>query len=152
MATTHLGLESVDPSDYVSPTPFNNNFKKLDDLGLDYVTASGKSGEWWYRKWKSGRMECGIDDKNFGNVAHTSQWGSMYTSAQLNFGAYPFAFASRPFATISFQSNTGAEHKSYISYVSSTSTTTSPKFMLIDPNSGTATSAHFGIYVCGRYK
>jgi len=148
----NMGLVNIDSSDYVSPNDINNNFKKLDALGLDYVTASGKSGEWWYRKWKSGRMECGIDDKNFGNVAHTEPWSNMYVSAQLNFGAYPFAFASRPFATITFQSNSGGEHKSYISYVSSTSTTTSPKFMLVDPNSGTANSAHFGIYVCGRYK
>lgn len=148
----NMGLVSIDSSDYVSPTDINDNFKKLDALGLDYVTASGKSGEWWYRKWKSGRMECGIDDKNFGNVAHTTEWYGMYTSAQLNFGAYPFAFASRPFATISFQSNTGTEHVSYVSYVSSTSTTTSPKFVLVDPRSGTANSAHFGIYVCGRYK
>lgn len=152
MATANLGLESVDPSDCVSPTPFNANFEKLDALGLDYVTESGKSGEWWYRKWKSGRMECGIDDKNFGNVAHTTRWFTMYTSAQLNFGAYPFAFASRPFATITFQSNSGGEHNSYISYVSSASTTVSPKFVLVDPTSGTANSAHFGIYVCGRYK
>lgn len=148
----NMGLTNIDSSDYVSPTDINNNFKKLDVLGLDYVTASGKSGEWWYRKWKSGRMECGIDDKNFGNVAHTTDWYGMYISAQLNFGAYPFAFASRPFATISFQSNSGTEHVSYVSYVSSTSTTTSPKFVLVDPRSGTANSAHFGIYVCGRYK
>lgn len=148
----NMGLVSIDSSDYVSPTDINNNFKKLDVLGLDYVVESGKSGEWWYRKWKSGRAECGIDDKNFGNVAHTEAWYGMYVSAQLNFGAYPFAFASRPFATITFQSNTGTEHKSYISYVSSTSTTTSPKFLLVDPNSGTATAAHFGIFVVGRYK
>lgn len=150
--TDNMGLVSIDSSDYVSPTDINNNFKKLDVLGLDYVVESGKSGEWWYRKWKSGRMECGIDDKNFGNVAHTIKWSSMYTSPQLNFGAYPFAFASRPFTTITFQSNTGGEHVSYVSYVSSTSTTTSPKFVLVDPNSGTANSAHFGIYVVGRYK
>lgn len=148
----NMGLVNIDSSDYVSPNDINDNFKKLDALGLDYVTASGKSGEWWYRKWKSGRMECGIDDKNFGNVAHTTDWYGMYISAQLNFGAYPFAFASRPFATISFQSNSGTEHVSYVSYVSSTSTTTSPKFVLVDPRSGTANSAHFGIYVCGRYK
>lgn len=148
----NMGLVSIDSSDYVSPTDINNNFEKLDALGLDYVTASGKSGEWWYRKWKSGRMECGIDDKNFGDVAHTTPWGGMHISAQLNFGAYPFAFASRPFATITFQSSVGGEHMSYISYVSSTSTTTSPKFVIVDPNSRTAVSAHFGIYVCGRYK
>lgn len=152
MATTNLGLERIEPSDYVSPETIDGNFQKIDVLGLDYITESGTKGEWWYRRWKNGRLECGIDDKNFGNVAHTIAWSSFFLSAQLSFGAYPFAFASRPFATITFQSNTGSEHNSYISYVSSTSTTTSPKFVLVDPNSGTANEAHFGIYVCGRYK
>lgn len=149
---TNMGLVNIDPSDYVSPDTINENFNKLDALGLDYIVESGKSGEWWYRKWKSGRAECGIDYKNFGNVAHTTAWKSLFISSQLNFGAYPFAFASRPFTSISFESVSGAEHVSYISYVSTNSTTTSPKFVLVDPNSGTANSACFGIYVCGRYK
>ena len=151
MITNNLGLESVDPSDYVSPTPFNTNFEKLDALGLDYVTASGKSGEWWYRKWKSGRMECGIDDKNFGNVSIAQTWGGMYVSDQLNFGAYPFAFASRPFVTITFQSSASARHYGFVSYVSETSTTTSPRFVLVEVSNATENSVHFGIYVCGRY-
>ena len=148
----NMGLVNIDPSDYVSPDTINDNFQKLDSLGLDYIVESGYSGEWWYRKWKSGRAECGIDYKSFGNVAHTTAWKSLFLSAQLNFGAYPFAFSARPFATISFESNTGTEHDSYVSYVSTDSTTTSPKFVLVDPNSGTAEDAHFGIYVCGRYK
>lgn len=150
--TDNMGLVSINSSDYVSPTDINNNFKKLDVLGLDYVVESGKSGEWWYRKWKSGRAECGIDDKNFGDVAHTTRWSNVFISAELNFGAYPFSFASRPFVTVTFNSNTGQTHRSYISYVTTTSTTTSPKFNLVDSNSGTATAAHFGIYVVGRYK
>lgn len=151
MITNNLGLESVDPSDYVSPTPFNANFEKLDALGLDYVTASGKSGEWWYRKWKSGRMECGIDDKNFGDVSIAQSWGGMYVSNSMDFGAYPFAFASRPFAAIVFQSTTGGKHYGYVSYVSSTSTSTAPKFVLVEVHPGTEKSAHFGLYACGRY-
>ena len=151
MITNNLGLESVDPSDYVSPTPFNANFEKLDALGLDYVTASGKSGEWWYRKWKSGRMECGIDDKNFGDVSIAQPWGGMYVSNSMDFGAYPFAFASRPFATIVFQSTTGGKHYGYVSYVSSTSMNTPPKFVLVEVHAGTENSAHFGLYACGRY-
>lgn len=151
MITNNLGLESVDPSDYVSPTPFNANFEKLDALGLDYVTASGKSGEWWYRKWKSGRMECGVDDKNFGNVSIAQPWGGMYVSNSMDFGAYPFAFVSRPFTAIVFQSTTGGKHYGYVSYVSSTSMSTAPKFVLVEVHSGTENSAHFGLYACGRY-
>lgn len=151
--TNYMGLSSIDSSDYVSPKAINDNFQLLDKLGLDYVVESGKSGEWWYRKWNSGRAECGIDDKNFGNVAHTTGWATgTFVSADLNFGAYPFSFAARPFVTISFNSVTGNLHRSYISYVGTTSTTTSPKFTLVDPNSGTAENAHFGIYVVGRYK
>ena len=83
----NMGLETIDSSDYVSPTPINNNFQKLDALGLDYVVESGRSGEWWYRKWKSGRAECGIDDKNFGTVSITKAWGSLFQSGQMSFGA-----------------------------------------------------------------
>lgn len=151
MITNNLGLESVDLSDYVSPTPFNANFEKLDALGLDYVTASGKSGEWWYRKWKSGRMECGVDDKNFGDISITQPWGGMYVSGSMDFGAYPFAFAFRPFTAIVFQSTTGGKHYGYVSYVSSTSTSTTPKFVLVEVHTGTEKSAHFGLYACGRY-
>ena len=51
--SNNMGLTNIDPSDYVSPDTINQNFNKLDALGLDYVVESGYSGEWWYRKWKS---------------------------------------------------------------------------------------------------
>lgn len=155
MTTANMGLVEINSSDYVSPNDINANFKTLDALGLDYVVESGKSGEWWYRKWKSGRAECGIDDKNFGTININIPWGSSgeYVSEQLNFGAYPFSFASRPFASIVVNSKSvDYEHTSYISYVSTTSTTTSPKFKIVEPEVGTVEQVHFGIYVCGRYK
>ena len=62
-STTNLEIEKLNSADYVSVEPINNAFDKLDALGVDYVTESGTSGEWWYRKWKSGRAECGIDQK-----------------------------------------------------------------------------------------
>ena len=102
--TTNLGLSKIDASDYISPDPINAAFDILDKLGVDYIVEQGKSGEWWYRKWHSGRAECGIDNKNFGDVDHKSAWGGMYISSQRSFGNYPFAFASRPFTVIAFQS------------------------------------------------
>lgn len=150
--SNNLGLSYINGSDYVSPKPINDNFKILDTLGLDYVVLTGYSGEWWFRKWKSGRAECGIDNKNFGTVPHTTKWGSMFISADLSFGAYPFAFAVRPFVSISFNNTTGLAHKSYVSVTGTDSTTISPKFSLADPNSNTAENCYFGIYVNGRYK
>lgn len=152
MATTNLGMEIVPTSDFVSPEPFNRNFTILDTLGVDYIVEKGTSGEWWYRKWKSGRAECGIDDKAFASQDHKDSWGSMYSTKNMSFGAYPFSFSSRPFVTISFNSDSSGSHRSYISITSNNSTTQSPQFSLVDPNSGTISNPHFGIYVCGKYK
>ena len=151
--TTNLGIALIDASDYVSPDPINEGFELLDALGLDYIVEqSSNSGGWWYRKWKSGRAECGIDAKNFGSVAHTTTWNTMYRSPQLSWGSYPFAFKSRPMVVMSFLYSADGGHESYVTYTGTTSTTVAPKFRLIDPNSGTATDATFGIYVYGFWK
>jgi hypothetical protein len=153
MATTNLALESIDPSDYVSPDTINNNFAKVDSLGVDYVVEAGYSGEWWYRKWKSGRAECGIDDKRFDNWDRTSPWGSLYRTAEArSFGAYPFAFMVRPHAMVVQHSIDGGTLGGYIFYNSSDSTTTSPIFMSVDSVPYTLGHPHLGIYVVGRYK
>ena len=151
--TTNMGIELIDGSDYISPDPINNGFTKLDVLGVDYIVENGTSGEWWYRKWNSGRAECGIDDKSFGDVAHTNAWGGLYTSSNMSWGAYPFAFKNRPFVSISFNSNSsGSTHSSFVVYTSSTSIDNAPKFAIADPNSGTAKGAKFSIYVTGWFK
>ena len=150
--TTNLGLAKINASDFISPGPINAAFDILDKLGVDYVVEQGKSGEWWYRKWHSGRAECGIDNKSFGNIDHKHPWGGMFSSDQKSFGNYPFAFASRPFTIISFQSTSNGTHTSYVAQANTQSTTEAPKFMLIDPGNGTALGITFGIYVCGRYK
>lgn len=150
MATTeNLGLNIINPSDYVSPDPFNENFQKLDTIGLDYVVEEGKSGDWWYRKWYSGRAECGVDSRNFGTVQHNYQWGALYTDeGGMSFGAYPFAFASNPFVSISYLSSQWA----YAGMGPNGSTTMSPTFFYITARSGSEQNVKFGIYVNGRYK
>lgn len=152
-STTNLNIELIDASDYVSPEPINKGFQALDALGVDYVVEeSSNSNGWWYRKWNSGRAECGIDSKNFGSVAHTTSWYNMWRSNQLSWGSYPFAFKSRPMVNVSFLYSSDGGHESYVTYAGTTSTTVAPKFRLIDPNSGTASDATFGIYVCGSWK
>jgi hypothetical protein len=155
MATTNLGLETINSSDYISPDPINNNMAKLDKLGVDYVVERGTSGEWWYRKWNSGRAECGIDNKQFGSSSLSAIGGSGttgYGSSQYTFGAYPFNFASRPFTIISFQGDKQWSGRgSYISMGHSTSTSVSPNFFVVDFNPGTI-EPMAGIYVSGRWK
>lgn len=151
-ATTNLAMSIIDPSEYVDPRKINNNFGILDKLGKDYLTESGYSGEWWYRKYNSGRLECGIDNKSFGDLDHKANWGAVFSSNDKSFGAYPFQFSSRPATFISFNANDGTSHRSYVAVVGTNSTSMSPAFALIDPNSGTANNAQFGILAVGRYK
>lgn len=102
--TKNLGLNLTTGSDLVDPvSAFSNNFKKIDELGADYVIEQGKSGEWWYRKWNSGRCECGIDSKTFETKKSYDWGGKGYLCGSWSFPAYPFAFSQPPFVTILYR-------------------------------------------------
>lgn len=150
---SNMGLEKINASDYVSPDPINRNFDKLDALGIDYVVAQGKSGEWWYRKWNSGRAECGIDAKTFPRQKLVATgFGEDYATAYLSFGAYPFSFSSAPYSCITFQGDTlYSTRASYIVQQHSTSTTQSHSFFIVDASSYDMQPI-CGVYVTGRYK
>nr|DAF70060.1 MAG TPA: hypothetical protein [Caudoviricetes sp.] len=153
-STANLELDVINGSDFISPDIINKNFAKVDAVGKDYIIEQGTSGEWWYRKWKSGRAECGIDYKDFGNqTLSSSNWPSFYMSGLMSFGAYPFAFSKRPYTSIRFLNDSilGTGRVSFVVEAASTSTTISPNFMIADASSGNC-HPFFGIYVTGYYK
>ena len=39
----NMGLETINSSDYITPSVINANFDKLDALGLDYIVEQGTS-------------------------------------------------------------------------------------------------------------
>lgn len=90
--TTNLKLKLISDDDYVTTDPFNENFKILDNLGVDYITEQGTSGIWTYRKFKSGIYE---------------MWGKQAFAATSNSGLisatiwYPITFSTAPFVTCS---------------------------------------------------
>ena len=150
----YMGLESIDSSDYVSPTPINNNFKKLDVLGLDYVVEQGTSGEWWYRKWKSGRAECGVASKQFEKqkMVTLGPGANMFRTQYLTFGAYPFSFAIRPYVSLIFEGDlTDSGRGSFPVPRHNMSTTKSPDFFVADWSQSDM-QPMVGILVVGRYK
>jgi hypothetical protein len=151
--TTNLGIELINGSDYISPDPINNGFTTLDKLGVDYVTETGKSGDWWYRKWHSGRAECGVDSKTF-ETKKATEWGSGWGLAgKYTFGAYPFSFASEPTTLIQFRHEDGNSSGAMIHIHPNSSTSklsVSPSFSLADANMPrTYTNPVCSIYVTG---
>lgn len=157
MATTsNLGLNIVSDGDYVNPkTAFTDNFYKLDNLGLDYVVETGTKGNWWWRKWKKGRLEQGIDSQTFSTFTSLTPWGSMFMSDPLSFGDYAKPYVADPLVIIMFRSDTSGQLGGIIHISGSDQAdlkTTCPNFRMIDAYSNPYTNPKFGIYVTGRYK
>lgn len=118
-------------------------------LGADYVTEIGTSGGWQYRKWNSGKLE------QWGyfttTVGSWSTWGSLYetkNSIQKTFG---IAFASAPLVLASYN---GATLGCMLETEGVATTTTTPKYFGVRPNSSPATSLTWGIniYAVGTWK
>ena len=154
--TTNLGIELINGSDYISPDPINEGFKILDKLGIDYVVESGTSGEWWYRKWNSGRAECGVDAKTFSTTTSTTWAGTWGLTPDMTFGAYPFAFSQSPVVTINFIKTASGGMGGMIHIRANNSTaalTTSPNFSIADATCPrTYQSPVCSIFVAGKYK
>ena len=155
--TNNLGLYLTTGSDLVDPvSAFSNNFKKIDELGADYVIEQGKSGEWWYRKWNSGRCECGIDSKTFSNKTSNNWNNNGFFFFFWSFPAYLFAFSQPPFVTIMYRYEPNGYGGIVHVHPASNETnllTQPPDFSVYDANGPhTYTNPKFGLMATGWYK
>lgn len=118
MATTNLGLETIQPSENVSPDKINSNMERLDRLGVDYVTQSGATGVWLWRRWKSGRFECWarlIRQSLAPTLEGYSEQG--YVQVTENF---PVTFEGMPYVMASARAD--GNPKSHVAYVEHSAT------------------------------
>lgn len=65
----------------------------------DYIIATGSSGNWYYRKWNSGTLEC-WGRKQYTGVNVNGTAGQLKYKALDSIGSYPVAFISYPTVTI----------------------------------------------------
>lgn len=111
MATTNLGLQTINQSDNISPDPINANMELIDKLGVDYVTQQGKSGQWRYRRWKSGTFEC------WASPHYQTPGGGATRSFNLQ---YPVTFAEPPVVNVNVRND--GNNQCYVTYVENTTT------------------------------
>ena len=77
----------------------------MENLGVaDYPIAEGKTDRWYWRKWASGRAECGCVVWCDG-LTTVTQWGNLYVTGNRTAGNYPFAFKEIPELVGDAQSN-----------------------------------------------
>lgn len=72
----------------------------------DYVTATGTSGIWTYRKWKSGVAECWCQHSF--TTAITTAWGVLFESGAVTLPSFPFTFSQIPQVHISADNSSNA--------------------------------------------
>ena len=112
----------------------------------DYITESGTSGGWTYRKWNSGLAECW--GRYFGNVnAAANNWSGYYYSGTI---VVDFPFAFKTLEAINFDGGSN----DYLNFARNfASTVTQAKFLIIG-HSSDATNVGIDVSIAakGRWK
>ena len=113
--------------------------------------AMGSNGTWYWRKWASGRAECyGV--RNFGNMAVSTAWGSIYYSAAFTQSLPSGLFTDAPeVCDISFRGSS-ADWAAFIIPSVAPTKTTSSTFYVARPASATISAARISFNVIGRWK
>lgn len=111
MATSNLGLTTINSSDYVSVAPFNTNWELLDKLGVNYIKEEGDNGNWHYRIWSNGYLE------QWGRVTYAAKSGKDDFHQDITFFK---AFKSAPYAQVSCSID--GMKDSYVKYCRATTT------------------------------
>lgn len=146
--TPNLGLNLLNGADFVDYTALNTIFETLDELGLDYVVEQGVSGEWWYRKWKSGRAECGIDDHNAGDQEIIA-WNWLWMSHFISISNWPVTFKGRPGFHVSV--NWTGDNRGDV-WATSEWTESGLKVALTTSSNNPVKQCHLSVYMHGVWK
>lgn len=134
---------------------FNYSFTVGGYILNDYVIetgseAMGTNGTWYWRKWLSGKAEA-WGCRNFGNIAVSTAWGSLYRSAVFTQDLPDGVFKRTPDAiNINFvHTDAGGWISKYQNTAPSATTTGS--FVVIRPVSGNITPTNIGFYIVGEW-
>lgn len=151
--TPNLGLTLINGSDVVDYQVFNKNFTELDKASRDYVTDTGTTNRWWWRKWKSGRAECGIDNMlltNNQNANFNTSWGAgLYRCQDFDFGNFPLTFSAKPYCSVVLSYCAGDYTGPVVQHAAAGGTNKAPAFYFLRPTTGTVSSCQWSIFVAG---
>ena len=123
----------------------------LNDFVHTSGTASmGSNGTWYWRKWNSGMAECwGV--RNYGNMAVSTAWGSLYESSVFNQALPSGLFNAAPsVVNINIVSSQGAAW--IVQGYGSNSATQTGNFSVVRPVSGNLSQVYIGFHAIGRWK
>ncbi len=123
----------------------------LNDYVIETGSASmGSNGTWYWQKWLSGKAEA-WGCRNFGNMAVSTAWGSLYRSEVFTQDLPDDVFIRTPDAiNINFvHTNAGGWISKYDNTAPSAVTTGS--FVVIRPEKGNITPTNIGFHIIGEW-
>lgn len=77
---------TVDPTDSLVGEVYLHQYEGA--LETDYVIETGVDGQWTYRKWQSGLIECWCSVEH-SSIAISNEYGSLFKSAAISPISYP---------------------------------------------------------------
>ena len=132
------------------PVYFQGN-QMVDFIIEEGTEAMGTNGTWYWEKWASGKAVC-YGRRNYGSMAVTTTWGSLYQSESLTQALPSGLFASTPLSiNIEF---TDANYGGWIARdgASSPSASSSGSFRVLRASSATLSRSWLTFHVIGRWK
>lgn len=124
----------------------------MTNLGVaDYVVEQGVSGNWTYKKWNSGEVECWYH-ANYGTITLSTALGTDIVSNGFRF-TFPFEFSEVPTCIVCYEGNsTGYAEMQAVGAGGVATTTQSAMYRLVRIGSATISLANnmFSVYVKGK--
>ena len=126
--------------------------KAIANLGIiNYVVEQGESGNWTYKKWNSGEVECWYH-ANYGTITLSTALGTDIVSNGFRF-TFPFEFSEVPTCIVCYEGNsTGYAEMQAVGAGGVATTTQSAMYRLVRIGSATISLANnmFSLYVKGK--
>ena len=141
---------SAEDFNFNVPVYFQGN-QMVDFIIEQGTEAMGTNGTWYWEKWASGKAVC-YGRRNFGAMAVTSAWGSLFQSESFTQTLPSGLFASTPLSiNIEF---TDANYGGWIARdgASSPSTSSSGSFRVLRASSATLSRSWITFNIIGRWK
>lgn len=149
---------NLTPVYYWGKDSFNLNVPLYieDNKLTDYIVeqgeqAMGSNGTWRWEKWASGKAVC-YGKRNYGNMAVSSAWGSIYQSAQFSQALpYNLFIAAPEYLDIQVVSASAMAMVAQGTSGGATKDSTG-NFLVWRPTSMTVSQVYLGFYAIGRWK
>jgi hypothetical protein len=158
VSTSELPVAKAEPIFDWSKSDFNFNVpvtiqgNALNDYVIETGTEEmGTNGTWYWSKWKSGRAEC-YGCRNYGNMAVSTAWGSLYKSSTFGQDLPSGLFATKPEVMNIQIREAGADCWITSRIGWAPDATTTGGFAVTSPVSGTISQVYISFNVIGRWK